>query len=189
VSLRERKKAATRQRIQDEAMRLFLERGYEATTVEEIAAAAGVSHMTFFRHYPSKDDVVALDDYDPLMAELIRTRPADEHPVERVRATVLAGLAAVYADNRDTILARAQLIQSTPGLRARALDNQRATEALFASALAPPGGEDALEVQVLAAACVAALVTAVNRWAEHPERAELPALVDRAFAALREQVG
>jgi AcrR family transcriptional regulator len=186
VSLRERKKAETRQRIQDEAMRLFLERGYDATTVEEIAAAAGVSHMTFFRHYPSKDDVVAMDAYDPLLAELIRARPSTEHPVERVRATVLAGLEAVYAGDRATILARAQLIGSTPALRARALDNQRATEALFASAL---GDEDALEVQVLAAACVAALVTAVNRWAEHPEQAELPELVDRCFAALRAQVG
>jgi AcrR family transcriptional regulator len=189
VSLRERKKAETRHRIQEEAMRLFLERGYDATTVEEIAAAAGVSHMTFFRHFPSKDDVVATDDYDPMMADLIRARPAGEHPVERVRATVLAGLAEVYASERDTILARARLIESTPSLRARALDNQRATEALFTAALAPPGGEDALEPQVLAAACVAALVTAVMRWAEHPERAELPELVDRAFTALRAEVG
>ena len=189
MSLRERKKAETRQRIQEKAMRLFLEHGYDATTVEQIAAAAGVSHMTFFRHFPTKDDVVATDDYDPILAELIRARPAREHPVERVRATVLAGLAAVYAADRDTILARAQLIGSTPALRARTLDNQRATEALFARALAPSGGENELEVQVLAAACVAALSTAVNRWAQHPEEDELPELVDRAFAALREQVG
>jgi AcrR family transcriptional regulator len=189
MSLRERKKAETRQRIQEEAMRLFLEHGYDATTVEQIAAAAGVSHMTFFRHFPTKDDVVATDDYDPLLADLIRARPADEHPVERVRATVLDGLAAVYAADRDTILARTRLIQTTPALRTRALDNQRETEALFARALAPPGREDALEVQVLAAACVAALITAVTRWAERPDEAELPELVDRAFHALRERVG
>jgi AcrR family transcriptional regulator len=189
MSLRERKKAETRQRIQDEAMRLFLAQGYDATTVEEIATAAGVSHMTFFRHFPTKDDVVATDDYDPMMADLIRARPAHEHPVERIRATVLEGLAAVYAADRDTILARAQLIQSTPALRARALGNQRATEGLFARALAPPGREGDFDVQVLAAACVAALVTAVTRWAEHPEEAELPELADRAFGALREQVG
>ena len=189
VNLRERKKAETRQRIQEEAMRLFLEHGYDATTVEQIAAAAGVSHMTFFRHFPTKDDVVVTDDYDPLIAELIRARPADEHPVERVRATILQGLAAVYATDRDTILARAQLIESTPALRARVLDNQRATEALFARALASPGGEDGLEVRVLAAACVAALITAVTRWAEHPGDGELPELVDRAFRALREQAG
>ncbi len=181
MSLRERKKAETRARIQEEAMRLFLAHGYDATTVDQIADAAGVSHMTFFRNFSAKEDVVATDDYDPLMAELIRARPAGEPPIERVRATVMAGLAAVYERDRDTILARAQLIQSTPALRARIVDNERATEAVFAAGL---GNPDEYEIRVLAAACVGALVTAVREWAEHPERAELPELVDRAFAAL-----
>jgi AcrR family transcriptional regulator len=181
VTLRERKKAQTRARIQEHAMRLFLAQGYDATTVEQIANAADVSHMTFFRYFPAKEDVVATDDYDPLMAELIRARPQSEPPVERVRATVMAGLAAVYERDRDTILARARLIQSTPALRARIVDNERASEAVFAAGLGDP---DDYEVRVLAAACVGALVTAVREWAEHPERAELPALVDRAFKAL-----
>jgi AcrR family transcriptional regulator len=185
VSLRERKKAATRQRIQDEAMRLFLEQGYDATTVEQIAAAADVSHMTFFRHFPAKEDVVVTDDYDPLLAELIRARPPEEPPVERVRATILAGLGAVYAQDRETILARARLIQSTPALRARLVDNRRATEALLAAGLGDP---EAFETQVLAAACAAALVAAVEEWAAHPDRAELPDVVDRAFTALRERL-
>ena len=80
MSLRERKKAETRARIQEEAMRLFLAQGYDATTVDQIAEAAGVSHMTFFRNFPAKEDVVATDDYDPMMAELIRARPAGEPP-------------------------------------------------------------------------------------------------------------
>jgi AcrR family transcriptional regulator len=185
VSLRERKKAETRRRIQEEAMRLFLAQGYEETTVEQIAAAADVSHMTFFRHFPAKEDVVATDDYDPLMAELIRARPAGEHPVERVRATLLAGLGAVYTRDRDTILARARLIWSTPALRARIVDNQRSTEAVFAAGLGDP---EAFETRVLAAACAGALVTAVSEWAAHPERAELPEYVDRAFTALRERL-
>lgn len=162
-------------------MRLFLEQGYDATTVEQIAEAADVSHMTFFRHFPAKEDVVATDDYDPLMSELIRARPAAETPVERVRATILASLDAVYERDRDMILARARLIQSTPALRARIVDNERATEAVFAAGLGEP---DDYETRVLAAACVGALVTAVGEWAEHPERAELPELVDRAFVAL-----
>lgn len=186
MSLRERKKAETRRRIQEEAMSLFLAQGYEETTVGQIAAAADVSQMTFFRHFSSKDDVVVTDDYDPMMAELIRARPPDEHPVERIRTTILAGLEAIYARDRETILARTQLIQSTPALRARVLDNQRATEYLFASALDDPTD---LPTRVLAAACVAALTTAVVEWAEYPERTELPALVDHAFTALREQVG
>ena len=167
-------------------MRLFLARGYDATTVDEIAAAAGVSHMTFFRNFPAKEDVVATDDYDPMMAELIRARPGGEPPVERVRATVMAGLDAVYERDRDTILARARLIWTTPALRARIVDNQRASEAVFAAGLGDPGD---YATRVLAAACVGALVTAVREWAEHPERAELPELVDRAFTALREQIG
>ena len=87
--------------------------------------------MTFFRNFPAKEDVVATDDYDPLIADLIRARPADEHPVERVRATILMGLREVYAQDRDTILARAQLIwtharAARPHRRQPALDRGRA---------------------------------------------------------------
>ena len=156
--------------------------GYDATTVDQIAEAAGVSHMTFFRNFPAKEDVVATDDYDPLMAELIRARPAGEHPVERVRATVMAGLAAVYERDRD----------DDP--RPRAADPSRRPPCAPASSTtsAPPrrcsppasATPTTYETRVLAAACVGALVTAVREWAEHPERAELPELVDRAFAAL-----
>ncbi|WP_051969466.1 TetR family transcriptional regulator [Kitasatospora azatica] len=64
---RARKKAATRQTIQEQATRLFLEKGFDATTVEEIAAAAGVSHMTFFRYFRTEEEVAASDDYDPLI--------------------------------------------------------------------------------------------------------------------------
>src|SRR5919107_864075 len=82
--LRERKKAETRRSIQEHALRLFLEKGYDATTVEEIAAAAGVSHMTFFRYFPSKPAVVENDDYDPMIAELIKGRPAGEPPLTAI---------------------------------------------------------------------------------------------------------
>ena len=54
---------------------MFVEKGYDATTVEEIAAAAGVSHMTFFRYFPRKEEVVEYDEYDPLLEDLIAARP------------------------------------------------------------------------------------------------------------------
>ena len=83
---RERKKAATRQSIQEHALRLFKEKGYESTTVEEIAAAAGVSHMTFFRDFPRKEAVVEYDEYDPVLEELDRRAAADRIAV-RARCT------------------------------------------------------------------------------------------------------
>src|SRR5262245_27083557 len=104
--LRARKKAQTRRALQREALRLFLAQGYAATTVGEIAAAAGVSHMTFFRHFPRKEDVVLADDYDPLIAELIAARPADEPALDAVRRALAEGLARVYAADRDALLAR-----------------------------------------------------------------------------------
>jgi len=67
--LRQRKKARTRAELQRHALRLFRDRGYAATTVDDIAAAADVSRSTFFRYFPSKEDVVLFDDVDPLMAE------------------------------------------------------------------------------------------------------------------------
>src|SRR4029078_273246 len=78
---RARKKAATKHAIQEHALRLFSEKGYDTTTVEEIAAAAGVSHMTFFRYFPRKEEVVEYDEYDPLIEELIVAGPGAEPPL------------------------------------------------------------------------------------------------------------
>ncbi len=126
--LRERKKAQTRQRIQEQALRLFLDKGYDATTVQEVTAAAEVSHMTLFRHFRSKEALVESDDYDPMIAELIRARPADEHPLAALRHALLDGLRSVYVKHRDFLLVRTRLILTTPALRARMADNQLATE-------------------------------------------------------------
>ena len=71
-SLRERKKAQTRAAIQTHALRLFREQGYDATTIEQIIEAADVSETTFFRYFPTKEDVVLQDDFDPLIVGLTR---------------------------------------------------------------------------------------------------------------------
>jgi AcrR family transcriptional regulator len=72
LGLRERKKVKLRRSAQREALRLFAEQGYEATTVEEIADAADISTSTFYRYFPTKEDVVLDDEYDPIVEQIIR---------------------------------------------------------------------------------------------------------------------
>ena len=190
AGLRERKKAQTRRAIQEHALRLFLSKGYDATTVEEIAAAAGVSHMTFFRYFPTKEAVVESDDYDPLIAELIRGRPPQEDPLTALEHAIGQGLAMVYPTNRDVLLVRTRLVLTTPALRARMADNQHATEQLFTAALAARAGTHVtVELRVQAAAALAALTVALSVWVESAGADELPELVERAFRALRQLDG
>jgi AcrR family transcriptional regulator len=98
--------AATCDRIRASALRLFREQGYDATTVEQIAAAAGVSHMTFFRYFPAKEDVALSDSYDPLIASHIAQTPATWPLIQRIRAVLAQGLRQVYDTDRDTLLAQ-----------------------------------------------------------------------------------
>ena len=79
--LRERKKARTRAAIRDHALRLFRENGYQRTTVEQIAEAAEVSVSTFFRYFPTKEDVVLQDDMDTRMIEAFERQPAGLSPI------------------------------------------------------------------------------------------------------------
>lgn len=186
TGLRAHKKARTRSALQEEALRLFLSQGYENTTVDQIARAAGVSSMTFFRHFPTKESVVESDDYDPLIVRLIQRRPAREHPLDALRHALAEGLATVYATDRDTLFVRTRLILGTPALRARLWENQHATERMLTAALAARSGQEPdLPLRVLASAALAALTTALDIWVEGDGEAHLPALVDEAFLALR----
>src|SRR6266516_3521141 len=97
--LRERKRTSTRLMIQTEALRLFTEKGYAQTTVEEIADAAAISPRTFFRYFPNKEDVVIWDEYDPLALDLLasllaRTRGAvtDELTLRVIGSALLAAV-------------------------------------------------------------------------------------------------
>ncbi|OBJ67689.1 TetR/AcrR family transcriptional regulator [Mycobacterium sp. 1274756.6] len=187
---RARKKAATRRAIQQHALALFAEQGYEATTVEQIAAAAGVSHMTFFRHFPQKEAVVEADDYDPLMARLLAARPADEPPLVALHAALRQTYAQVLAVDRAAMAARVRLVLDTPALRSRLWIAQESTVALFAGGLAARAGlaEPDLAATAQATAALAASATALRAWAAD-DSADLVALLDAAFAALAGGLG
>jgi len=191
AGLRERKKARTRCLIQEHALRLFLAKGYEATTIEEIAAAAEVSHMTVFRYFSRKEDLVLADEYDPLILQQLAARPSDEPVIERFRRALGGGLSRIYGADRDALLVRTRLILNTPALRARLWEQQAATERLVAQALGGHADEEAseLHLRVLASSCLAAVTTAVAVWAERDGAEELPDLIDQALICLRDELG
>jgi AcrR family transcriptional regulator len=183
---RQRKKTATRDRIRACALRLFREQGYDATTVEQIAAAAGVSHMTFFRYFPAKEDVALSDSYDPLIAELIGQTPVTQPVIERIRTVLVQGLKQIYDTERDTMLAQNKLIVSTPALRERLWANQIATQQLILQTLGSGEGGRLSDFQtkVTVAACLAAATTAVLTWTENDGAPQLPDLIEQAFDTL-----
>lgn len=183
---RERKKNATRERIRASALALFGEHGYDATTVEQIAAAAGVSHMTFFRYFPAKEDVVLSDGYDPVLAGLIEQTPATWPVTRRVRTALVRGLRQFSDGDRDILLARNELVLATPALRERLWASQLDTQQLILQALT--AGQDSPQPgfadQVIVAACLAAVSTAILTWTENGGTPDLPDLIEQAFDAL-----
>src|ERR1700694_4811294 len=108
TGLRERKKQKTKEAIQREAMRLFQEQGYEETTIEQIAEAAEISPSTFFNYFPTKEDVVLYDRYDPMIASLMLARPSEEPP-SVVMKHMFETLGGVLDRDRELILAVAPL--------------------------------------------------------------------------------
>jgi AcrR family transcriptional regulator len=186
--LRERKRTRTRLMIQTEALRLFAEKGYAQTTVEEIADAAAISPRTFFRYFPSKEDVVMWDEYDPLALELLEARPADEPLAESFRAVIRESLAGLLRNDPERLLDRIRLFATVPELRARFLDEQTRGIEQVARFLETKRGTlgDELRLQVVGAALLAAVSVALDRWQKDDGKSDLLALLDRATDALAE---
>ncbi|MFG2085039.1 MULTISPECIES: TetR family transcriptional regulator [unclassified Spirillospora] len=136
TSLRERKKRRTRQAIANAALHLFAERGYEETTIAEIAAAADVSPRTFFSYFPSKEDVVfaEIDERLAEVSEQLRRTPG-ETPMETIRRSVMDVLEALVSEHGEYGAVQIALIMERPGLQARGLqrmmDTQEQIEALL----------------------------------------------------------
>jgi len=119
LSLRERKKAKTRAAIQKEALRLFKERGYAATTVEQIAAAAEVSPSTFFRYFPTKEDVVIFDVTDAQMMDEFLAQPAEVKAAEALRRAIHTVYATQTPEEWARDIERQDLMRQVPELFAR----------------------------------------------------------------------
>ncbi|HMH89746.1 MAG TPA: TetR family transcriptional regulator [Streptosporangiaceae bacterium] len=162
VGLRERKKARTRAAIREHALRLFREQGYSVTTIEQIAAAAEVSPATFFRYFPTKEDVVLQDDFDVITIASLNAQPPELSPVAAFRAAATASLAAMTEADKEQFRETSRLTAQVPEIRARALDEFTRTIDGIAEALAGRVGRapDDFAVRTLAGAIIGVIMSA-----------------------------
>jgi AcrR family transcriptional regulator len=183
--LRERKKQKTRESIQREAMRLFEKQGYEQTTIEQIAAAVEISPSTFFNYFPSKEDVVLYDAYDPILASLLAERPADE-PLSISFRRVLEAMGGIFDRDRDIILARGRLWFEAPALRARLWEELEKAEMFMRAQIAARSGRDAndFETRVTVTVMVAATMEAMREWLRRNGNGSFITLVNQALDML-----
>ncbi len=188
--LRERKKARTRQAIRSSAYRLFAGQGYDATTVDQIAAAADVSPSTVFRYFPTKEDIVLTDEYDDEMADVLRSRPTAEPPLASVRFVMHEVIGKMLHDPamKAEMVQREELVRDVPAIRARAHESMSATGRLLGGIIGERTGRpaDALEVRVFTSAVFGALHETTMYWVENGRAEDLLVVLDRAFRLLRQ---
>ncbi|MGQ7296994.1 TetR family transcriptional regulator [Quadrisphaera sp. KR29] len=203
--LRERARRAVVAELTAEAMALFLEHGFDATTVEQIASAAGISKRTFFRYFPTKNAVLAAAMQAPgraLVDDLVR-RPHDEEPWLALRRCFDALVGQLGADERTLALTRMML--RSPDMNASHQDKHATWHAMLTTALiaripspaddprwvAPADGVDEpdqdarhLRAQALAGSALACLTAAQNRWVDSDGALSLAVLLDVAMGAV-----
>ncbi|MET9115644.1 TetR family transcriptional regulator [Streptomyces longwoodensis] len=148
-TLRERKKQRTREALLRAALELFTTRGYERTTVDDVADAVGVSQRTFFRYFAGKEEAAfAVQDLvEERFVAAVRARPADETPLEALRHALTEGWDRLSEDVEDVVpvelyLRMYRLIESTPVLLAAHLRRSADTEDRIARVLAEREGLD-----------------------------------------------
>ncbi|HYM51451.1 MAG TPA: TetR family transcriptional regulator [Candidatus Limnocylindrales bacterium] len=182
VGLRERKKQKTREAIQRVAVRLFVERGYDETTVEDIAEAVEISPSTFWNYFASKEDVVMMDTYDPMVLAMFLDRPNHEPPSVSFRQ-VLEALGEILERDRELILSRSSLMLEVPALRGRIGDEiERALE-FITGLLATRTGRspEDFELRVTARVVINAVYEASLEWMRRRGRDRFAALIQRAL--------
>jgi AcrR family transcriptional regulator len=186
---RERKKLETRQALERAALRLFGERGYEQTTVEDIAEAADVAVRTFFRYFSSKQDVlfgeVVTDRVVRLRTELA-ARPLDEDLLDSIR-TVMDLLDFTGPDEEEQILARMELMRRQPSFVTRYLeimDEMRSTVVDFVAERTGLDPSRELFPLLVGGACVASWDSSLKLWVASGATTSLAKLRNDAFTTL-----
>jgi len=183
---RSRKKRQTRLAIEDAAMSLFVEQGYEATTVEEITERADVSTTTFFRYFPSKAEVLLSDHGQqlPALHEAILARPATESDLVAIRRAVQEEW--VHSIDAERTARKARIVATSDALSGSSYQRGHRWLTVIADALAQRRGLDRADTRSSLAARVAlaALAQAVDDWLSRDCVDDLEAVVDDRFDTL-----
>lgn len=172
----------TRARLIASALELFEGQGFDRTTVAQIAAAAEVTEMTFFRHFASKELVVLTDPYDPAIADAVAAQPVGDAPVVRAVRGVRQALHGLSEPESALVRRRVRIIARSPSLRARSIEVNAATERLIGDQLIA-GGTPSLAARAAAAAVLAVLTAALFEWARD-EQLSLSVALETALCTL-----
>jgi AcrR family transcriptional regulator len=189
MSFRDEKRRRTMREIQSAALDLFEARGYDAVSVEAIAAAAGVSAPTVYRNFGTKERIVLWDDYDPDMLDAIAAETRRAKPLAAIEIGLVGALDRIYEADARRVFRRSKLAVKEPALRlanAPALAEMRAQ--LGAVLVLSYAGMSEARADLLAAVVVVALEIAVNRWIQEQGREPLRTYFREVFADLRSLV-
>src|SRR5680860_78309 len=178
--LRDRKKALTKQAIEEAASDLFLERGFDETTVQDIAERAVVSRRTFFRYFTSKEEVLFAGEREEIRRAggVLASRPAEESLLASLEHAITA-LANAYSHDRDHRLARARLITDHPSLSGAHLqllsELEKEVVGFVGTRLDLPSDDP--QVRLVAGTAVVVYRVSVDRWVRSNGREGLPDLI------------
>jgi AcrR family transcriptional regulator len=184
--LRQRKRQQTRERLTQMAMALFLERGFEATTLDDIAAAADISRRSFFHYFASKEDVVFAwqEEITAALIAAVATRPANESMLTAAENAILA---MVRQLKPGEAIAIARLKRDNPALQARDQVKYEKLERALAEALGKRAGHkpEKLDARLVAMIATGAMRIGSELWAAEGAREKPEAQAKRTFAAIR----
>lgn len=178
-----RNSAVIHQRLQQAALELFLERGYDQTTTAEIAARAGVTQRTYFRHFADKRDILFSQEasLEAALTDAIASAPQHLTPIQ-VILVALQAVEPIFRDQRAFVEPRYAVIAATPALNERELTKAAALTGLLSSALERRGVSRALAT-LAAQTSMAAFNYAMTAWSADSS-VGLNVHLDQAFAQL-----
>jgi AcrR family transcriptional regulator len=188
AGLRARKKLETRRALENAALQLFLDKGYDDVTTEEIAEAAGVSSRTFFRYFASKEEVAILPwlEVAEHLESALAQRPVTEPLLESLAGAML-DTAEVVASDPPQLLQRVELLRATPALVTevvRLVENMRAVLIRYAARRLGVDPKRDLRASVAAAWAIAGLMAARDVWLYGGPDRELRPLMEEAYRLL-----